>query len=215
MEKEFSLNEAERKVFRSTTQDGLVDILIGCVVLQFAIAPLFSSRLGDFWSSAIFLPFYAIVFTAIVLVRKSVIVPRIGIVKFSKSRKNLLSKFILIMLIINLIAFIIGVFYTRSYNVPAGLLYSATMGFLILVLSSIAAYFLECKRFFVYGCLFFISLIVGEWLFLEYKVAHHGFPITFSFTSGVIIITGIIMFVRLLRHNPIMTTEPIPEEQTK
>ena len=57
MTAEISLKEAERKVFKATFQDGMWDIFIGCIVLQFAIAPLLSSKLGDFWSSVIFLPF--------------------------------------------------------------------------------------------------------------------------------------------------------------
>ena len=39
MSQEVDLKEAERKVFRSTFQDGLVEIMLGSVVLMFAIAP--------------------------------------------------------------------------------------------------------------------------------------------------------------------------------
>ena len=98
MVQKISLKEAERKVFRATLQDGLLDIFIGCIVLQFAIAPLLSSRLGDFWSSIVFLPFWALVYGVIWLVRKSIVAPRLGSVKFGSARKTRLTKFTLVML---------------------------------------------------------------------------------------------------------------------
>jgi hypothetical protein len=75
MANEISLKEAERKVFASTVQDGLWDILVGCVMLEFAIGPLLSQSLGDFWSSAVFLPFWGLVYLAILYLRKYIISP--------------------------------------------------------------------------------------------------------------------------------------------
>ena len=56
MSQKISLREAERKAFRSRYNDGLWDILLGCFFLMFVIAPYLSASLGDFWSSAVFLP---------------------------------------------------------------------------------------------------------------------------------------------------------------
>ena len=70
MSQEVDLKEAERKVFRSTFQDGLVEIMLGCIVLMFAIGPFLSPYLGDFWSSAVFLPFWAGVFCLLWAVRR-------------------------------------------------------------------------------------------------------------------------------------------------
>ena len=49
-----SIKEADRQVFRSSYDDGLVDIFLSSVVLMWAVAPSLSLYLGDFWSSAIF-----------------------------------------------------------------------------------------------------------------------------------------------------------------
>jgi len=198
-----SLKEAERKVFRTTFLDGLWDIFIGCFFLQFAFAPLLSSRLGDFWSSAVFLPIWAFLFILIWVIKKSVVMPRLGSVKFGAARRAQLSKFTFLMLGINIIALIIGFFFAMRSNVSLGLIYSATMGFMVLLLSSIAAHYLECVRFFMYGCLFFLSLMVGEWLFIQYKIPHHGFPVTFGISALIIILTGIILFFRMLRNYPL------------
>jgi hypothetical protein len=215
MVQKISMKEVERKVFRTTLQDGLWDIFIGCFVLMFAIAPLLSNRLGDFWSSAIFLPFLGLVYGIIWLVRKSVVAPRLGSVKFGPARKTQMVKFTLVMFSINLVALVAGIFFATHFDVSAGLLYMMTFGFIVLALSSIAAYFLECIRFFIYGFLFVLSLVIGEWLFANYKVVHHGFPITFGLTTFVILISGIFLFLRFLQHYPIPATEPTSEEQAK
>ena len=209
-----SLKDAERKVFRTTFLDGLWDIFIGCFFLQFAFAPLLSSSLGDFWSSAVFLPFWAFLFILIWVIKKSVVVPRLGLVKFGAARRAQLSKFTLIMLGINIVALIIGFFFAMRSDVSMGLFYSATVGFMVLLLSSIAAQFLECVRFFMYGCLFFLSLMIGEWLFIQYKIPHHGFPVTFGISSFIIILTGIILFLRMLRNYPLPEIEDGLKDQS-
>ena len=108
MDNPISLKSTEKKVYRSTVADGLWDIFIGFVVLEFAIAPLLSSRLGDFWSSAIFLPIWLLVYLIIKFIRKKIITPRVGTVKFGKPRKQKLMRFTLIMMIINVVVFILG-----------------------------------------------------------------------------------------------------------
>ena len=73
-----SLKQIEKKAFKSAHSDGLWDILLGCFVLMFAVAPLLSERLGDFWSSAVFLPFWGLVYFAVRFLRTSVVAPRVG-----------------------------------------------------------------------------------------------------------------------------------------
>jgi hypothetical protein len=65
MSPQISLKEAERKVFKTTQNDGLWDIFLGCFLLIFVIAPYLSGTLGDLWSSVVFLPFWALVYLAI------------------------------------------------------------------------------------------------------------------------------------------------------
>jgi hypothetical protein len=101
MSQKISLKEAERKAFRATYNDGLWDILLGCVFLMFVIAPFLSPSLGDYWSSVVFLPFWGLVFLGIRLIRKHVVTPRVGVVNFGLSRKTKLAKFTVVMLAVN------------------------------------------------------------------------------------------------------------------
>jgi len=41
---------------------------------------------------------------------------------------------------------------------------------------------------------------------------HHGFPITFGTSAGIMILVGLVIFVRLLRDNPI-PIEEIPSQE--
>jgi len=212
MSQKISLKEAERKAFRTTYNDGLWDIFLGCFFLMFAIAPFLSPSLGDFWSSVVFLPFWGLVFLGIRLIREHVVTPRVGVVNFGLSRKTKLAKFTVVMLAVNVIAFILGVFAALSFGKVPGQIYPIILGMILLIGFSIAAYFLDFNRLYTYGLLAGVSPLVGEWLWTQGYATHHGFPITFGTTAGIMILVGLSVFVRLLRDNPV-PREGIPFEE--
>jgi hypothetical protein len=202
MSQQISLKEAERKVFRATYNDGLWDIFLGCFFLIFVIAPFLSPSLGDFWSSVVFLPFWGLVFLIIWLIRKYVVTPRVGFVKFGRARKTRLVKFTVVMLVINIMAFILGLIAAMNFGRIPGQMFSIIFGLILLVGFSIAAYFLDFGRLYIYGLFVGVSPLVGEWLWTQGYATHHGFPITFGTSSGIMILFGLVIFVRLLRENP-------------
>jgi hypothetical protein len=208
MHQHINLREAERKVFRISANDGLWDILLGCFFLMFAIAPFLSPFLGDFWSSAVFVPFLGLAFLAAWLIRKFVVTPRIGVVRFGGESKSRLLKFSVVMLVVNIAAFISAVVLTTSTTVLSGQTTSIRFGLIMLLGFSIAAYFLQFRRLYIYGLLAGLSPLLGEWLFMHGYAPHHGFPVTFGATSTVMILIGLVVFTRLLRNNP------LPEEET-
>jgi MFS family permease len=203
---QISLRETERKAFRAFFNDGLVDIFLGSWVLMFAIGPFLSPFLGDFWSTAVFLPFWGLVILAIWFVRKHLVTPRVGIVKFGLARKRKLRKFILVMLVVNLSAFLLGLLLGLNAGVVPGHVLTAVFGLIVLNLFSIAAYFLDISRLYLYGIMFALSFVVGELLYRYLKVPHHGYPVAFGFTSAVMFLGGLRMLIRLLRNNPVPAT---------
>lgn len=205
MSEQISIKEAERKVFKTTFDDGLWDILLGGYFLSFVIALYLSPALGDFWSSAVTIPIWGLTFLIIYLIRKYIVTPRIGIVKFGRVRKTKLARFTVMMLVINAIAFILGIIAAMNYGIVPGQVYSIIFGMTILICFSIAAYFLNIIRFYVYGLLVGIAPLVGEWLWSHGYATHHGFPITFGITASIMILTGLVIFIRILRNNPIPT----------
>jgi hypothetical protein len=201
MSQSSNLQEAERRVFRSVFQDGLWDVFLGCFVLLFALAPLLSRSLGDFWSSAVFLPFWGLIALAIRLLRKHVIAPRLGVVRFGQARKKRLVKFSMVMLMVNTAALILGIVAAALAKV-AGQVMPIVLGLIFLVGLSATAYLLDFRRLYAYGLLLALSPIIGEWLYTHQNVAHHGFPVAFGITAGIMILTGIAILVQFLRSNP-------------
>jgi hypothetical protein len=203
MSENISLKQAERKVFATSYADGLWDIFLGCFILEFAIAPLLSNRLGDFWSSAIFLPFWGLVFIVIWLVRKVVVKPRLGLVVFGKARRTRLLKFNIVMLIVNGFMLIFGILAALYFRALPGWLLAIIFGLGLLVGFSLTAYFLSFLRLYIYGILVALCPPVGEWLYINWNASHHGFPITFGFMTGIMILTGLVIFIHFLRTTPV------------
>ena len=212
MTQDIDLKEAERKVFQTRFDDGLWEILIGLFALYFVIAPFLSRPLGDFWSSAILIPMMGIAVVLVWLIRKYVVAPRIGFVKFGPLSITRLVKFVLAMLVINLVAFILGIISAFRFAVMPGWAVNGIFG---LVLSSFffaAAYLLDFSRLYIYGLLFGLSPLFGEWLYTNWQVPHHGLPVSFGLTAGIVLLTGLVVFVRFLLDNPLPTFENSTQE---
>ena len=202
MNNPISLKSTEKKVYRATVADGLWDIFIGFFILEFAVAPLLSSKLGDFWSSAVFLPVWLLVYLAIKIIRKKVITPRIGTVKFGKPRKQKLKRFSLIMVVINLAVLTLGLLAFRNYGLVSGAIFPGILGLMVMAGFYLAGFMLDYPRLYLYGSILLIAPLIGEWLYSFHGASHHGFPIVFGFTSGLMILIGAITFIRLLKENP-------------
>jgi hypothetical protein len=203
MTEPISLREAERRAFKTRFDDGLWDVLLGCFFLLFAVAPLLSSTLGDFWSSAVFVPFWGVIALVIWLLKRSVVRPRLGSVTFGRARKARLTRFTLVMLAANVIAFVLGLAAAFAVGRVPGQVTSIGLGLIFLIFLSLAAYYLDFGRLYFYGFLVGLSPLVGEWLWNQGKVIHHGFPLTFGISAGIMILVGVGVFVRLLGSNPL------------
>ncbi|MES0360420.1 MAG: hypothetical protein ABUK20_05850 [Anaerolineales bacterium] len=213
MSERIDLKEADRRVFTTSFDDGLVDIFISGVVLMLVIAPLLSVYLGDFWSSAIFLPFYGVIYMVIRWVRKNVIKPRGGVVKYGPMRRKKMTLFTGIMLALNVIFMILALFAFFSF-IPgrSGWIVTIPFSLMLLVSFSLAGYFLSVTRFYVYGLMLAGGFFLGEWLYQTYGVAHHGIPLVFGISAAIIFVTGLIKFFKFLQDNPLPTDESLQWE---
>lgn len=204
MSNEISLKETERKVFKTAFRDGLVDIGIGGFLLVFAIGPFVTPYLGDFWATiVIFLPLWVILFPALWLIRKYVVTPRVGIVKYGPWRVSRMMRFNVLILIILVFSLILGVLSAVEFDTVPGWIHAARFSLIFLLVFSVAGYFLDFARLYIYGMLIALAPMIGELLYQNLKVPHHGFPVTFGLASGLITLTGVILFVRFLRDHPL------------
>lgn len=200
MTHETDLRAAERRAFHIAVDDGLWDVLLAGVISMMAIGPSLSTRLGDFWSSAVFVPVWIVLYLIVRSIRRRWVIPRTGTVRFGAYRQQRLRRFTLLMLLINVIAFVGGLVAAIG-----GLSSEFPVVFLpltILLFFSLAGYFLDTPRLYLYGLMLAAALPIGEWLFREGLASHHGFPIVFGVGATVIALTGIARFVRLLRRQP-------------
>ncbi len=202
MSQETSLKELERKVFRFTFQDGLVEIMLACVVLMFAIGPFLSPYLGDFWSAAVFLPFWAVAFCALWLVRRRVVRPRIGVVVFGAWRRTRLLRFNVAMVVASTVILVLGILSALSFGSVPGWTHVARFSLIILIGFSVTAYFLDFAGLYAYGVLIALAPLAGELLYGQFGVPHHGYPITFGFATAVLSLVGTAKLVMLLRAHP-------------
>lgn len=212
MSTEISLKETEKKVFRSAYQDGLIDIFLGCYFLGFIISLHLSTILGDFWSSVILLPFWALIFVVLWWVRKNVIQPRIGMVKYGPWRVRRMMRFNVLMVVLLTFSAVLGLLSLIQFESIPGWMHTARFALILLVGFSLAAYFLDFNRLYLYGVLTALAPVIGELLYTFLKFPHHGFPVTFGVVSAVITLTGVILLVRLLRDHPLPSDETeLPE----
>lgn len=175
----------------------------GGYFLMFVIVLYLGPILGDFWSSVMFLPYFGLAYLAIWLIRKYVVTPRVGIVKFGHARKTRLAKFTVVMVAINASALILGILAVISFGKVPGQIYPIILGMILLIGFSLAAFFLDYNHLYIYGLLVGFSPIVGEWLWNQGYASHHGLPITFGITGSIMILVGLVVFIQFLGDNPV------------
>jgi len=206
---DISLKEVERKAFASAYRDGLWDIIVGFLMLAFGLGPLVSTRLGDFWGSLVLFGSWPFIALGIWYVRRHVVTPRVGTVVFGSWRTRRLVRFNLVMLVVFFLSAILGAVMALNWDVLPRWLSPAPFSFMVLIAFSVAAYFLDFSRLYVYGALFALSPLVGRWLRLRWAVPHNGYPLTFGLSAAIAVAVGLVHFVRLLRQYPVPAEESL------
>ena len=201
------LKSVDRKIFKSYFEDGLIDMFLAAFVLMFALGPFLSRPLGDFWASMIFLPFWGVVYLLLWVIRRRVVAPRIGSVKWGEMRKKKLRTGTIILFVINVIFLILGLV---SFFAPIASGYAMSIRFsvMMLILFSAAGYMLDFNFLFVYGILSALAMPVGEWLYQTAGFSHHGFPVVFGTISGIMFARGLYKFITLVKETPLQVEEP-------
>ncbi|MCP3972888.1 MAG: hypothetical protein GY720_00175 [bacterium] len=203
------LEALEQRTFRTVTDDGLWDVWIAAFFTMFAVAPLLSETMGDFWSVVIFLPFWLAVYLVIRIVRLRVVNPRVGTVRFGTDRRRRLRKLSIVMLIVNVLAAVLGAVAAIGVQMDwldlgsGSIGYPLGLGIVVLVGFSGAAHVTGIPRYYLYGLMLAIATLIGEWLWREDLATHHGYPIVFGAAAAVIFIGGIARFMAVLRSHPL------------
>lgn len=218
-EKKIDLKKLERKVWTSFYEDGIWDIYLGLLLSAIAVGA-FCTDTGISEKYSIFghigITVFAVLF--LWLGKHFITVPRIGTVVFGSRGRARLTK-VQVLLAIScvsglaaflLIASTIGNVTARQsvmeYIVPV--FWTVNM----LVLFSLAAYFLNYARLYIIGFLYAIAVpadkILRQILHIDLSVVAFGVP------AMIILIMGVVVLVRFLRKYSI-PSDDFPSKEIK
>ena len=202
MTQEMNLKEMERKAWTAYFDDGLLDITAGLFVLAFGIG--MTTR----YTYLTALSWMVIFFFA--AAKKSITVPRAGLVKFSPERERRMKKETLFYVVFfTITAFIgLGFFIAMAIGIPqsvktiVGELALVTYELIIAAGLCFVAYWKQIKRFYAYAGITLVIIVAG--LFIDMPEVN---PLTIIgyqfFAAGIIILfTGLFVLARFLRRYP-------------
>ncbi|UCC83962.1 MAG: hypothetical protein JSW46_03235 [Gemmatimonadota bacterium] len=198
------IDRAERGTFHAAYDLGIWDILIASFLSMFAFAPLLSVSMGDFWAAAVFVPIVGAVYLTLLLVKRRLLVPRIGVVRLGPYRQARLRRLSVALLIVNVVALAAGTFFAVRFEAVGGLAPVIFLSFILLVGFSLAAYSLDIPRFFLYGLVLAVGPFIGEWLWRKGYASHHGWPVVFGTAAALMVAVGLIKLIAVVRgHAPL------------
>ena len=194
-----NLKITERRVFTSFFQDGFVEAFTGIFLLQLAIPVFFSrSGFGDLQSALIALPIALILLAVVFLVRKFVVTPRLGRVKFTPERRRRLSKLIIVPVLTLIAGVTVGYIFSENDSMRNSFIGQIPFILVPIIVFGAAAYFLDMKRLYIYGAI--VGLIMPLAKYLETVIVSRDIlPGTLLFTAFVFFGIAIVFFVAFLR----------------
>ena len=206
MSQRMSLKEIERKAFRSTFQDGLWDLFMGLQLLAWGLALLLEEivPLSDWWVAVLTAPLM-LVYLTIFAAKKHITAPRIGRVKFGSKRKAKVKGVVAMTFVILLLGLFVGALWWGGIKtgLPEWVAVPPVIWMVLLITGfSLAAYFLDFSRLYLYGVLYAISLPTRIILKQNPDLGSVSL-IAYFVSGGVMVLIGVVLFICFLRGYPI------------
>ena len=215
MSRQINLKEAERSVFRlAAFHDGWWDILLGGELILLSAYPVFRAMLGPTWNLVLFFGGLALLLIVIYAVKKFVITPRLGTVKFGPAQNALLRKVMAATSLLVLATFAFLLIVSRRGSAEPSWAgapqwvrdfgFDIFFALLIVGFFSLLAYALGVARLHLYGWLMGLGNLFSNILDAYAGMTFH-WPM---FVAGsVIVLIGATLFARFLRHYPVAIAE--------
>ncbi len=213
MAQEINLKQIERKAWTSLFQDVLLDILMGLLLLLMVVPDLlsdvFPSKLWQYGTNAALAGLAFVVFWA---GKRFITMPRLGRVKFGRPRPVQRMRVAAPLMAASLFTgWLMASILLAPRTGPSVLgavagsrvLLALGLAAWIILIFSLASYFMDFTRGYVIGVLCALGL-AGTVLLDN--------PNMFLLAGGVIALMGLAVFIRFLRKYPIPTQGAHPEE---
>ena len=135
--------QIERRVFTSFFQAGFIEAFTGIFLVQLGLPTLFSrSGFGDWQSALLTLPIALILLIVVFLVRRFVVTPRLGHVKFLPERRRKLSKLIIMPILTLIAGAIVGYIFWENASLRHIFVGQIPFSLIPIIVFGAAAYFL-------------------------------------------------------------------------
>ena len=199
MNEKMNLQEIRRQVYLYYTEDGLLDISLGLVILGFGLLllldlPAFVGALGLIG----LLVWY--------LGKGSLVVPRVGSIQPGPTLKKRFLGFFINVCLVGigvLILFLLGRGSGESFFSTYSL---GLLGFVLALGISSLGFLMNANRFYFYGILVFVSMAAGEYL-KSSITAVDPFLIGVISAGSIILAAGLILLIRFLSKFPVINLE--------
>jgi len=189
----------ERRVFTSFFQAGFIEAFTGIFLVQLGLPTLFSrSGFGDLESALLALPIALILLIAVLLVRRFVVIPRLGRVKFLPERRRKLSKLIIVPILTLIAGAIVGYIFWENASLRHIFVGQIPFSLIPIIVFGAAAYSLDMKRLYVYGAIVGLVFPLGKYL-ETVIVSRNTLPATILFTGFIFLGIATVFFVAFLR----------------
>ena len=202
MTQNINLKEIEKKVWTSTFEDGITDIGIGLVLLVSTICQMFNDERFYLY------PLFIVPALFIIIAKKYITVPRIGLVKFSKKRTRKTNRFIFIMT--TLLVFLVTLTLTAESGFIPELPITEIInndgaiivGAIVFIIPCSIAYFWNWDRMYFYAVLFALSFALNEITIADTGVIASG-AYAWLISGKIMIVIGVVYLVRFLCKYPL------------
>ena len=207
MSEDIDLKELEKKAWRSTFEDGIFEIYFGILHLNITIGVIIDEVLPTPYRLIVMFSIIGLGLTFLLIGKKFISEPRLGKVKFGRTRIIRKVKTIAV-LTVNFLALLI-IFLISALNPQLrlqlpGYLFDLIVGLLFFTLPiCFIAYFLQFKRLYIMALLLGLGFSLDE-LFTLFPIPELiGSILAFGVISISIICMGIVVFIRFLRKYPL------------
>ena len=202
MTQAIDLKELEKKAWTSTFEDGIHDIGIGLILVVATICQIFNE------GSPYLYPLFIVPALFIIIAKKCITVPRMGVVKFNKerNRKTKMFRFIMTSLLIFLVTLTLtsGKWFHPELSITQVINNNGTIivGAIVFIIPCSVAYFLNWDRMYFYAVLYTLSFALNEITIADTGVIASG-AYAWLISGIMITVVGVVYLVRFLRRYPL------------
>jgi hypothetical protein len=204
MIEKIDLKKIEKQTYRFTFTDGLYDMAYGSLLVFTAIAPILREIIYLGYIFFMILPAPLI----LILGKKCITIPRIGIVKFNQDRTKAKNKIrFLTAVLFPITVLMVVLTYLGIYNLTlSGYIVPLGAGIFAIVLLSSIAYIINYQHFYIYAVSIGLGIPLTE-LLKPILGDPLNYLVSFGISGTLILIYGIITLIKFIKKYPIPKEE--------